>query len=96
MNADPVADANAAAKRGDFRYLALQGYSARIPGFETNEALLTNAGAFRVIEGTSDVLYDADYRHLLLSANRYAYLYNIQLRKLVPATTNGSASGSPK
>jgi hypothetical protein len=84
QNADPIADCEAAVRKGDFRFLAMRGYSTYIPGMENDTNLATRPEAFRVIEGTGDVIYGHEHARLQGCARDYARRYNCEMRKRLP------------
>lgn len=77
---DPVADADSAVKRGDFRLVAVQGRETYMPGAASiighGPALMCAA---RIIPFTSDTIINAVIRELNEVAWTYARVYNVRL-----------------
>ena len=96
---DPRAEAQAAIRRGDLRFVAVCGYTCKPLGIPVDSAswspdsLALSPDSLRQIAGTSDNIVNADIGRLNRVAAEYASRYNpliwqqrIALRRSRPAT----------
>jgi len=84
-HADPVADADRAARRGDFRLVGVQGRGIELPGADSilGEGAAMKCAA-RVVPFTSDVISSDVVRDLNGVARSYAHAYNVRLLTAAP------------
>ena len=78
---DPIVECRSAVKRGDWRFLAVRGYSISIPGLETNQSLWGNSSLQRVIAGTSDYVTSEEQWRLQFVAHKFATEFNLEMAK---------------
>jgi len=71
---DPAGDAQARMKHGDYRVLAVRGFTILFPGLDDLE--VTCQVGFRIIEGTSDAYESRSHAELTSEVKRYASAYN--------------------
>ena len=85
-HADPVADADRAARRGDFRLVGVQGRGVELPGADS---ILGQQSAMRcatrIVPFTSDAISSDAVRDLNGVARSYAHAYNLRLLTAAPA-----------
>lgn len=74
--ADPGKDAKQAIAKGDFRLVAVYGYTLIIPGLNGDLSKYEKLYGIRVIEGTSDVMQNEEHGKLNALASEYAKKYN--------------------
>lgn len=79
LSSDPVQDARKAIQAGDFRFLAIRGYTEIVPGVPDFRDRLAKGYGYRVIEGTSDIVSSSTERRLQLGVRDYAEQYNREL-----------------
>jgi hypothetical protein len=79
-SADPIADANLAIAKGDFRLKGINGLGLMIPGTDLPQyEEATKTKNVISIEGTSDVVYGEEHLRLIDLAFKYAEAYNRQV-----------------
>lgn len=81
VSADAVVDAEAAMGKGDFRFLAVCGYTIVVPGVDDYKVKYSTEYPYRIIEGTSDTIAGPSDRELQLQVRDYAEKYNRTLVK---------------
>jgi len=80
------ADADSAARRGDFRLMGLQGYSLDVPGTDLPFDLVQREYGLRIIEGGTDAYRNDEERRINENAYEYATEYNRRILELRPRT----------
>jgi hypothetical protein len=78
---NPVADAARNAARGDFRFLAVNGYTTMFPGLPKGEPLLRRLG-YQVLPETSDLILDESCETYQDDAWAFAEAYNERMLAL--------------
>jgi hypothetical protein len=76
LTADAVADVRKAIDAGDFRFLAVRGYTVLVPGVPNFEERFAGKYSYRIIEGTSDTVAGPADRELQMQVRDYAKRYN--------------------
>jgi hypothetical protein len=79
--ANPDAEFQLAIKKGDFRFLAIRGYTLIVPGVEDYKSKYARKYSYRILQGTSDVVNGPEDLRLQAAAQRYAERYNRLLLK---------------
>lgn len=73
----PQSDLALRLEHGDFRFIAIGGFSMTYPGLRNRELLCTYG--FRYIAGTSDALESKEHNQLVQAFTTYAKEYNMLL-----------------
>ena len=77
-------DADVAAARGDFRLMAIQGYSLDVPGTDLRPDVAQDDYGLRIIEGGTDAYRSDEERRVNEAAYEYATDYNRRILQLKP------------
>jgi hypothetical protein len=78
-------DLEANLKRGDRRFVGLNGYTCTAPGVGDDDAKLVTQFGLRCFEGTSDAIEGANHSALLGKAAKYAREYHVELLRRIHA-----------
>lgn len=73
---DPARELAAALRRGDRRFIGVQGYVRVAPGLALGDPLYPKQDAMHVIEGTSDAIWAPEVERLNRVSAAYAERYN--------------------
>ena len=74
--ANPEKDAKQAIAKGDFRLLAVYGYTLIVPGIKGDYTKYKKTYGIHPIEGTSDFIQNKEHGKLNALASKYAEKYN--------------------
>lgn len=75
-------DARSAFRKGDRRFLGVNGLYDTPPGIDLDHRDLQESNGIRYIEGTSDIILGAEYNRLNDNAHKYAEIYNQEVLRL--------------
>jgi hypothetical protein len=78
---DVEADVDAHVRGGDYRFITICEFACHEPGVQPADMDLPARYGRRWLDGTSDVIENAEYARLMDAARRYAIQYNMALRQ---------------
>ena len=78
---NPEKDANQAIAKGDFRLMAVYGYTLIVPGIKGDYRKYEKTYGIHPIEGTSDFIKNNEHGKLNALAKKYAEKYNLTILK---------------
>jgi hypothetical protein len=79
---DPAAEAEQVVRSKNPHLLAIQGFSFSFPGVDDQETPVRMG--YRVMEGTTDAIWDESCRIYQRRATRYAEIFNRRVMELMP------------
>ena len=80
---NPVIDLDANLKRGERRFVGINGYVCTAPGVEEEDAQLLRHYGMKCLEGTSDMIEGDEHESLIRKAEKYAREYNGELKRRI-------------
>ncbi len=84
---NPLEDLRTNLKRGDKRFIGINGYTCDAPGVIDADQRIVNSPKFGLncLDGTSDVVGSEDHFRLIQKATDYAIIYNKELLRRIHA-----------
>jgi hypothetical protein len=84
---NPLEDLRTNLKRGDKRFIGINGYTCDAPGVIDADQKIVNSPKFGLncLDGTSDVVGSEDHFRLIQKATDYAIIYNKELLQRIHA-----------
>jgi hypothetical protein len=84
---NPLKDLSANLKRGDKRFIGVNGYTCDAPGVTDADQRIVNSPKFGLncLDGTSDVVGSDEHFRLIQKATDYAMAYNRELLRRIHA-----------
>jgi hypothetical protein len=81
----PVKDLNASLKRGDKRFIGINGYTCDAPGVTDADQRFATQFGLNCLDGASDVVGSDEHLALIEKATSYALAYNTELLRRIHA-----------